>query len=127
MEWTIKRYTIPSLAGKADRKVLLTPDLRYLLARVGNLLSIYDIKNLDAITLRSAIKINAKGANVTKLALLSGASSLLVANDNGVVSQWFEAVRDGAREFTYIREFQANAAVRELAPEHSRRIHGTDR
>ena len=120
VEWTTKRYTVPSLSGKADQ-VLLTPDLRYLLARVGNLLSIYDIKNLDAITLRSAIKINAKGANVTQLALLSGASSLLVANDNGVVSQWFEVVRDGAREFTYIREFQADAAVRDLAPEHSRK------
>ena len=120
VEWTTKRYTVPSLSGKADQ-VLLTPDLRYLLARVGNLLSIYDIQNLDAITLRSAIKINAKGANVTQLALLSGASSLLVANDNGVVSQWFEVVRDGAREFTYIREFQADAAVRDLAPEHSRK------
>ena len=120
VEWTTKRYTVPSLSGKADQ-VLLTPDLRYLLARVGNLLSIYDIQNLNAITLRSAIKINAKGANVTQLALLSGASSLLVANDNGVVSQWFEVVRDGAREFTYIREFQADAAVRDLAPEHSRK------
>ena len=120
VEWTTKRYTVPSLSGKADQ-VLLTPDLRYLLARVGNLLSIYDIQNLNAITLRSAIKFNAKGANVTQLALLSGASSLLVANDNGVVSQWFEVVRDGAREFTYIREFQADAAVRDLAPEHSRK------
>ena len=120
VEWTTKRYTVPSLSGKADQ-VLLTPDLRYLLARVGNLLSIYDIQNLNAITLRSAIKINAKGANVTQLALLSGASSLLVANDNGVVSQWFEVVRDGAREFTYIREFQADADVRDLAPEHSRK------
>ena len=120
MEWKDSNYAIPSLTGHVDQ-LLLTPDLRYLLARVGNLLSIYDIRNLDAIQLRSALQINAKGANVTQLALLSGASSLLVANDNGIISQWFEVVRDGQREFSHIRDFKASGDVRQLAVEHSRK------
>ncbi len=120
VEWKDSNYAIPSLTGHVDQ-LLLTPDLRYLLARVGNLLSIYDIRNLDAIQLRSALQINAKGANVTQLALLSGASSLLVANDNGIISQWFEVVRDGQREFSHIRDFKASGDVRQLAVEHSRK------
>ena len=102
VEWTTERYALPKLPGLVDQ-VLLTPDLRYLLARSGNLLSIFDIRDLHNIRLSSAIQINAKGGNVTQLALLSGASSLLVANDNGVISQWFEVLRDGRREFTHIR------------------------
>ena len=120
VEWQTKHFTLPALSGKVDQ-VLLTPDMRYLLARSGNLLSVFDIRNLDNISLRSAIQINAKGANVTELALLSGASSLLVANDNGVISQWFEVVRDGERQFTFIRDFKADGAVRTLAPEYSRK------
>ena len=38
--------------------------------------------------------------------LLSGASSLLVGNDNGVISQWFEVAQDGKRQFTQIRDFK---------------------
>ena len=120
VEWQTKHFTLPALSSKVDQ-VLLTPDMRYLLARSGNLLSVFDIRNLDNISLRSAIQINAKGANVTELALLSGASSLLVANDNGVISQWFEVVRDGERQFTFIRDFKADGAVRALAPEYSRK------
>ncbi len=120
VEWTTERYALPKLPGLVDQ-VLLTPDLRYLLARSGNLLSIFDIRDLHNIRLSSAIQINAKGGNVTQLALLSGASSLLVANDNGVISQWFEVLRDGRREFTHIREFTASGPVRELAVEHSRK------
>ena len=120
VEWVTERYLLPKLPGTVDQ-ILLTPDLRYLLARSGNLLSIFDIRDLHNIRLSSAIQINAKGGNVTQLALLSGASSLMVANDNGIISQWFEVLRDGRREFTHIREFEASGPVREIAVEHSRK------
>ncbi|MDD2842750.1 MAG: ABC transporter permease subunit, partial [Tolumonas sp.] len=73
------------------------------------------------ITLRASLQVNAQQANVTNISLLSGASSLLVANDNGVISQWFEVLKDGERRFTQIREFQADKSVRALAPEHNRK------
>ncbi len=118
--WESHRYPIPSLQGPIDQ-LLLTPDLRYLLARAGNLLSIYDVRNPENIQLRSALQINARDANVTTVALLSGASSVLVGNDNGVISQWFEVLKDHQRQFTHIRDFQASGAVRQLAVEHSRK------
>ncbi len=120
VEWASETYALPNVGGKVDQ-LLLTPDLRFLLVRVGNLLSVYDIKYPDNIQLRSAIQVNAKGANVTRISLLSGASSLLVANDNGVVSQWFEVLRDGQREFTEIRQFKAQGGVRQISAEKSRK------
>ena len=56
-----------------------------------------------------------------RVELLSGASSLLVGNDNGVISQWFEVARDGKRQFTQIRDFKGDGAVAQLTPEHFRK------
>ena len=55
------------------------------------------------------------------MSLLSGGNSLLVANDNGKVSQWFEVTRDGKREFTFIREFEANGAIEQIVSEVNRK------
>ncbi len=120
VEWQSQAYRLPEITGKIEQ-LILTPNLDVLLVRVGNLLSIYNIATPDNITLKASLQVNAQHANVTNISLLSGASSLLVANDNGVVSQWFEVLRDGARNFMQIREFQADQTVRALAPEHSRK------
>ncbi|MGE6109059.1 ABC transporter permease subunit [Aeromonas sobria] len=116
VEWTSQSYPIPALPRQVDQ-MLLTPNLRILLVRSGNRLSVYDIQNLNDIQLRSVLNINAPNANVTQLALLAGASSILVGNDNGVISQWFEVAREGKREFTYIRDFKSDGAVAQLTPE----------
>ncbi|MFG0833513.1 ABC transporter permease subunit [Aeromonas bivalvium] len=116
VEWTSQSYPIPALPRQVDQ-MLLTPNLRILLVRSGNRLSVYDIQNLNDIQLRSVLDINAPDANVTQLALLAGASSILVGNDNGVISQWFEVAKGGKREFTYIRDFKSDGAVAQLTPE----------
>lgn len=120
VEWENNYYRLPEITGTIEQ-LILTPNLDVLLVRVGNLLSIYNIATPDNITLKASLQVNAQHANVTNISLLSGASSLLVANDNGVVSQWFEVLRDGTRSFMSIREFQADQSVRALAPEHSRK------
>jgi phosphate transport system permease protein len=114
IEWSNQTYTIPSLPRHVDQ-MLLTPNLRMLFVREGNRLSVYDIHNLNDISLRDVMEINAPNANVTQV-LLSGASSLLVGNDNGVISQWFEVARDGKRQFTQIRDFKGDAPVALLTP-----------
>jgi phosphate transport system permease protein len=38
--------------------------------------------------------------------LLAGANSLMLANDNGEISQWFEINTDSGREFQKIRSFE---------------------
>lgn len=120
IEWIAQNYSIPSLPRHVDQ-MLLTPNLRILFVREGNRLSVYDIHNLNDISLRDVIEINAPNANVTRVELLSGASSLLVGNDNGVISQWFEVARDGKRQFTQIRDFKGDGAVAQLTPEHFRK------
>ncbi|CAJ1878629.1 hypothetical protein HLBENOHH_03060 [Aeromonas dhakensis] len=120
VEWSAQNYTIPSLPRHVDQ-MLLTPNLRILFVREDNRLSVYDIHNLNDISLRNVLEINAPNANVTRVELLSGASSLLVGNDNGVISQWFEVARDGKRQFTQIRDFKGDGAVAQLTPEHFRK------
>ncbi|GJC04190.1 phosphate ABC transporter permease [Aeromonas hydrophila] len=120
IEWSAQNYSIPSLPRHVDQ-MLLTPNLRILFVREGNRLSVYDIHNLNDISLRDVIEINAPNANVTRVELLSGASSLLVGNDNGVISQWFEVAQDGKRQFTQIRDFKGDGAVAQLTPEHFRK------
>lgn len=120
VEWSAQNYSIPSLPRHVDQ-MLLTPNLRILFVREGNRLSVYDIHNLNDISLRNVLEINAPDANVTRVELLSGASSLLVGNDNGVISQWFEVARDGKRQFTQIRDFKGDGAVAQLTPEHFRK------
>jgi phosphate transport system permease protein len=120
VEWQSQHYRLPEITGKIDQ-LILTPNLDVLLVRVGNLLSIYNIVAPDNITLKASLQVNAQQANVTQISLLSGASSLLVANDNGVISQWFEVLKNGERKFTQIREFKADKTVRSLAPEHNRK------
>jgi len=118
IEWSNQTYTIPSLPRHVDQ-MLLTPNLRLLFVREGNRLSVYDIHNLSDISLRNVMEINAPNASVTQVALLSGASSLLVGNDNGVISQWFEVAKDGKRQFTQIRDFKfarASSAQAATAP-----------
>ncbi|WDF93307.1 ABC transporter permease subunit [Aeromonas dhakensis] len=120
VEWSAQNYSIPSLPRHVDQ-MLLTPNLRILFVREGNRLSVYDMHNLNDISLRNVLEINAPDANVTRVELLSGASSLLVGNDNGVISQWFEVARDGKRQFTQIRDFKGDGAVAQLTPEHFRK------
>ncbi|MBW3833654.1 ABC transporter permease subunit [Aeromonas hydrophila] len=120
IEWSAQNYSIPSLPRHVNQ-MLLTPNLRILFVREGNRLSVYDIHNLNDISLRDVMEINDPNANVTRVELLSGASSLLVGNDNGVISQWFEVARDGKRQFTQIRDFKGDGAVAQLTPEHFRK------
>ena len=46
---------------------------------------------------------------------------MIVANDNGVISQWFEVLNDNKREFTLIRDFKAPGHVTSIVPEFFRK------
>jgi phosphate transport system permease protein len=118
--WEKEVFKLPSFPSQVDQ-LLLTPNLRKLFVRSGNDLLIYDISESDHIEIASAFKINAKGSNVTTVQLLTGASSLLVANENGVISQWFEVLNENKREFTFIRDFKAPGDVTNIIPEFYRK------
>jgi len=120
MEWEPSSYTLPSFPAQVDQ-LLLTPDLNKLFVRSGNKLLVYNISDTDDISIKSAFTINAKGSNVTDVQLLAGASSLLVANENGLISQWFEVLNENKREFSYIRDFKAPNTVTSIVPEFFRK------
>ncbi|WP_298723210.1 ABC transporter permease subunit [uncultured Oceanisphaera sp.] len=120
VELTPTQVTIPGLPEQVDQ-LLLTPNLRFLFVRSANEVYIYDVRNINKLRLRNVLTMNAVGGNISSLSLLSGGNSLLVANDNGKVSQWFEVTRDGKREFTFIREFEANGAIEQITSEVNRK------
>jgi len=120
VEWNQESFILPSFPSQVDQ-LLLTPNLRKLFVRSANDLLVYDISETDDIKISSVFKVNAKGSNVTSIQLLAGASSVLVANDNGVISQWFEVLSENKREFTFIRDFKAPAKVTSIIPEYFRK------
>lgn len=120
LEWTSETVELPSMP-RAVEQVLVTPNFRFIFMRSGNKLSIYDIRDIDDISIVEVLDINEEKQNVTQVALLTGASSLLVANSNGVISQWFEVAKDGERKFTKIRIFDAESSVSQIVTEKSRK------
>jgi phosphate transport system permease protein len=118
--WEQEEVEIPALPSNVDQ-ILLSPDLRHLFVRTQNKLLVYDVSDIDDIKVKSALVINAPGSNVTDMQLLTGASSLMVANENGVISQWFEVLQDNKRIFTFIRDFKAEGDVTAIIPEYSRK------
>ncbi len=118
--WEQSLFKLPSFPQQVDQ-LLLTPNLSKLFVRSGNDLLVYDVSETNNIHITAALKINATGSNVSRMALLTGASSLLVANDNGVISQWFEVLNDNKRTFTLIRDFRSPSAVSSIVPEFFRK------
>lgn len=120
IEWETEQFELPSLPEVVDQ-LLLTPDLNTLFVRSKNELIVYDVSDTNHILIKTTLAINAENSNVTDMQLLTGASSLLVANENGVISQWFEVLKNHKRTFTFIRNFSAEDEVTSIVPEFSRK------
>jgi phosphate transport system permease protein len=118
--WERELVELPSMPSQVSQ-MLLSPDFKNLFIRSNNDLFVYGIDDTDNIRLKSALQINAANSNVTDIQLLTGASSLIVANENGVVSQWFEVLKDNKRSFTLIRNFTAEESVVDIVPEYFRK------
>jgi phosphate transport system permease protein len=119
-EWESEVVDLPSFPQHVGQ-MLLTPNLRNLFVLSNNDLFIYDVTDIDDVVLKETVAINAKGADVTTISLLTGASSIIVGNTNGVISQWFEVLNDRKRNFTFIRDFVAQSAITNIIPEFSRK------
>lgn len=59
---------------------------------------------------------------MVSMALLPGASSLLLQNSQGQIGQWFDVQRDGERELTQIRRYQPALAGSLMVNEPYRRV-----
>ena len=116
IEWSGNTVQIVDVPAKIDQ-LILTPSQRLLFILSGNQLHIYDLSLDDIGSAREIIDINDNNANVTAIGVLSGGSSLLVGNSNGVISQWFEVKKQGIRTLTNIRKFKVKASVTAITAE----------
>jgi phosphate transport system permease protein len=85
----------------------VTPDLSLAFVRTGNTVKVYSLDDDYEVELKSTIQpeFENENTNLTSMALLSGSSSVLLGDNDGNVSQWFEVATDSGRQFQQIRTF----------------------
>ncbi|MCG9649717.1 ABC transporter permease subunit [Vibrio brasiliensis] len=116
-----KSFTFSSRIPRIDQ-MLLTPDGNTLYLRSGSDL-IVAVKDSESFTVREVVDLSQGQAehSVTNIDLLSGAYSLLVTYRDGLVSQWFDVLKDGERSLTYIRQFHLASELQFLLPDSYRK------
>lgn len=96
----------------------LTPDGKTLYLRTNSELVVASLDNQEG-QIREVVDLSAGDSHhqVTQIYLLSGAFSLLAVHSDGLVSQWFDVLRDGERHLTQIRNFKLASEVQYLLPD----------
>ncbi|MBT8447946.1 MAG: phosphate ABC transporter permease, partial [Gammaproteobacteria bacterium] len=124
-EVSIEQETEQLAAGLVGATMLrLAEDLRSLIVadEVGGL-TVYDIRAPGNATAWPRVQVTAGAARTTALEFLSGASSIVVGESSGTISQWFPVRgENGQPALTRIRDFtDLNAPVASIVPEHDRK------
>ncbi len=88
--------------SKKVDEILITPDLSLAFVQSGNTISVFELDDEDNVTLKTEIK---PKTTITSMALLSGSSSILIGDNKGQISQWFEVAGESGRDFQKIRSF----------------------
>ncbi|EHY0935565.1 phosphate ABC transporter permease [Vibrio cholerae] len=99
-------------------QLLLTPDGKTLYLRTRSEL-VVALLDKQGYQIREIVDLSEGDSRhqVTQLYLLSGAFSLLAVHEDGLVSQWFDVLRDGMRHLTHIRNFKLASEVQFLLPD----------
>ncbi|WP_462157206.1 ABC transporter permease subunit [Pseudoalteromonas sp. GB56] len=106
VEWVAEQSEL-EIDGRID-ELLITPDASRVFVRSANQVYIFDTRYIDEIELTQVLAANEENANIISAQLLAGANSLMLANDNGEVSQWFEVNTDEGKAFKKIRAFETS-------------------
>ena len=106
VEWVVERTEL-DVEGRVDQ-LLMSPDTTRTFVRSANQIYVYDTRNPSEVELIQMLAANEENANLVSAQLLAGANSLMLANDNGEVSQWFEINTDDGREYQKIRAFETS-------------------
>lgn len=110
-------YVFPQAIEKLDQ-ILVTPDGQTIYLRSGSELIVAK-KEAQRFVVREVVDLSQGKVehSVTDIDLLSGAYSLLVTHHDGLVSQWFDVLKDGQRRLTDIRQFQLASELQFLLPD----------
>ncbi|WP_404341387.1 ABC transporter permease subunit [Pseudoalteromonas mariniglutinosa] len=106
VEWQVERTEL-DIEGRID-ELLISPNTTRTIVRSANQIYIYDTRYPSDVELIQVLAANQENANIVSAQLLAGANSLMLANDNGEVSQWFEVNTEEGREFQKIRSFETS-------------------
>lgn len=106
VEWLVERTEL-DVEGRVDQ-LLMSPDTTRTFVRSANQIYVYDTRDPSDVELIQMLAANEENANLVAAQLLAGANSLMLANDNGEVSQWFEINTDTGREYQKIRAFETS-------------------
>jgi phosphate transport system permease protein len=107
VEWLIERTELTINGSVND--LLISPDATRVFVRSANKVYIYDTRDPEEVEQLQVLAANEENANLISATLLAGANSLMLANDNGEVSQWFEVnTEDQGRQFAKIRAFETD-------------------
>lgn len=104
-------------------QLLLTPDGKTLYLRTRSEL-VVALLDKQSYQIREIVDLSEGDSRhqVTQLYLLSGAFSLLAVHEDGLVSQWFDVLRDGQRHLNHIRNFKLASEVQFCCPIPTRRF-----
>ena len=106
VEWVVQRTEL-DIEGRVD-ELLISPDTTRAFIRSANQIYVYDTRDPSDVEQIQLLSANEERANIVSAQLLAGANSLMLANDNGEVSQWFEVNTDTGREYQKIRSFETS-------------------
>ncbi|ATG78826.1 ABC transporter permease subunit [Pseudoalteromonas fuliginea] len=106
VEWVVERTEL-NIEGRVD-ELLISPDTTRTFIRSANQIYVYDTRDSSDVELIQLLSANEENANIVSAQLLAGANSLMLANDNGEVSQWFEVNTETGREYQKIRSFETS-------------------
>jgi len=98
-------------AAKHINDILVSPDLAMVFVRQGDQVAVFSLDDeteLKATIIPQLAQNKSTPNHITSMALLSGGSSILLGDDKGSVSQWFEVATDQGREFKEIRRFKVS-------------------
>ena len=106
VEWVVERTEL-DIEGRVD-ELLISPDTTRTFVRSANQIYVYDTRYPSEVEQIQLLAANEENANLVSTQLLAGANSLMLANDNGEVSQWIEVNTENGREFQKIRAFETS-------------------
>ena len=106
------QYEEIDYAAKQINDILVSPDLAMVFVRQGDQVAVFSLDD-DDVELKATIipqlaQNKSTPNHITAMALLSGGSSILLGDDKGSVSQWFEVATEQGREFKEIRRFNVS-------------------
>ncbi len=124
VEWVSTTSQIQDAPKKVSHE-LMTPDQRQLMLQTGNKIFVYDIRDIDSLDLLQVIDVERAKAQVNNVALLAGASSLLVSYDTGIVAQYFQVNGEKGRLYQEIRQFDDLPPISSITSEFYRKSFAT--